>query len=160
MNLIDYIDQDPSVRFRARPRPISPENRLSWRLAHVLLILELAGRGNQRTASFKRLHVLSWGSRFSKTHGYLMDCLTGKTPLGVPFVGVDPVLNAAVDFGIAEQFIVRTKNSRLCLTATGRSAAAEVLGLDVLADERTRLVALKQLANEGNIASLLSRSSR
>jgi hypothetical protein len=59
----DRIEREIALpfRFTRKPMPIAAELRPDWKMAALLLILQLSSHGGK--SSLKRLHILNWAIR-------------------------------------------------------------------------------------------------
>jgi hypothetical protein len=100
--------------FAVRPVAVPGDLRPLWRLATICLILKNC-RG--AAATLKQLHVLSWALRDGDSREAFLLALGDAAPVR-PIVRIEPSLNRALDFAIAERLIVRS-STRLTLAERG-----------------------------------------
>lgn len=113
--------------FTVRSEPIPAELRPEWRISLLLLLLLRAGRGG--SMSLKKAHVLSSAIRTAEARERLLRMLDGNRYLDDVPVRVDPSLNRAIDYAIAEKVIVTEVRSNTCilkLLPSGEAIATQV----------------------------------
>jgi hypothetical protein len=81
--------------------------------------------------------------------------LQGRQSPGGPFISIDPALNLAIDFGLGEKLIHRTRNGRIALSKSGIAAADEILDSGLLDFEKSSSTELKGLASESNLEAAM-----
>jgi len=113
--------------FTVRSEPIPAELRPEWRISLLLLMLHRAGRGG--SMSLKKAHVLSSAVRTLEARERLLRMLDGNRYLDDVPVRIDPSLNRAIDYAIAEKVIVAEVRSNTCvlkLLPSGEAIARQV----------------------------------
>lgn len=158
MSAAELITKDPSVRFIRQPIPVVGELRVVWRISLVIVILYICGHGREKRMSLKKLHVIAWGCKTSRTNAQVAAQLDAGQVAGGPFVGVDPTLNAAIDFAVAENLVLYLQNGRISLSSEGAALAKELMTGDVLMSEKSFASGLKSLATEQAITRLYARA--
>jgi hypothetical protein len=121
----------PRLRFEQRPSPVLGEHRPMYKIALVLLILEIASRGGK--SSLPRLQLFSWAIKRSERRAQLINAAQDKR-LQVAVWGFDPTLVIAIRIAIAEDIVAETPNGYE-ITNAGRVLTDEILkdaGLFVL----------------------------
>lgn len=121
---------DTPFIFRARPESLPGDLRPLWRVAVLLLILQLACRGAR--ASFGQLHVLNWALKSVDNRIQIEQVINGEKPVAATFVRIEPSLNRAVDLAHGEGLVERVHPGRIQLTQKGRKAAQMVLEAEYL----------------------------
>lgn len=109
--------------FTLRPIQVAGDLRPIWRLASICLILRNCW-GNSST--LRQLHVLNWAIRDVENRAVFLAAL-GDAPPVLPIVRIEPSLNRAVDFALAENLITRASN-RITLAERGLAFAKRIEG--------------------------------
>lgn len=113
--------------FTVRSEPIPAELRPEWRISLLLLMLLRAGRAG--AMSLKKAHILSSAVRTSDARERLLRMLEGDRYLEDVPVRIDPSLNRAIDYAIAEKVIVAQVRSNTCvlsLLPAGEAIAQQI----------------------------------
>lgn len=114
------------IVFHNRPKPISGDLRVIWRVSVLLLVLQHS-RG--RKASFAKLHVINDALRSAESREKLLAILESKAPRLQWRLRVEPALTRAIDHLVGERFAewgIRGLRSTLFLTPRGLVAARAV----------------------------------
>lgn len=147
-------DIDLSFRFTRKPMPITAELRPDWKMASLVLILQLSSRGGK--SSLKRLHVLNWAMRSRKFREEFEGMRDNPLPLFGFSVRFEPAFSRAIDFAAAEQFVSWVNGNRLQITAKGRKWAAQMLEDEsFMRDEREFLSRIGKSVTEDAAARVL-----
>lgn len=125
-----------TLRFVRRASPVLPEHRPLYKIAQMLLVLELASRGGK--SSLPRLQLFNWALKTIERKGKLLAAAKdGK--LNVNAWGFDPAVAIALKFADAEGLIERTSTGYQ-ITARGKDYVRSVMTEpDSLLEERTLL---------------------
>jgi hypothetical protein len=127
--------------------PILPEYRPTYKIIQILSILKFSSRGS--SSSLIRLHLISWALKSNIKRKKLLD------PGGVPFKvwGVDPSLNFALEFAIAENLVSRTSN-KYKLTDQGKKIVQKIDNENLFSDEILFLKDLGPRITETQVESI------
>ena len=154
MSDISFIRKlDIPFRFIRRPSSVPGELRMTWGIA-LLLMIVLNSR-SKRT-SLQRLHVLNWASRSAINREIFEGILTGEKSASDFIPRVEPSLNRAIQFAVAEKLVVIDQGKRVALTARGFGTAEEINKGDALVAEKSFLKRIKSVATERRIDQLLN----
>jgi len=104
------------VRFNRRPMPLIAEYRPIYKIFQILSILEYSSRGGK--SSLIRLHLINW---VLKTESRKEKLATLAADANIPFKvwGVDPILNVALQFSVAQKLITQ-KSDAYSITFEGK----------------------------------------
>ncbi|PWQ92603.1 hypothetical protein [Leucothrix pacifica] len=104
------------VRFNRRPMPLIAEYRPIYKIFQILSILEYSSRGGK--SSLIRLHLINW---VLKTESRKEELATLAADANIPFKvwGVDPILNVALQFSVAQKLITQ-KSDAYSITFEGK----------------------------------------
>lgn len=93
------------ITFKRKPMPIYAGFRPLFKICQILLILDLASRG--KCSSLIRLHLFVWILKDEQRKEMLLNIV--KEKLEIPIVwGIEPSVNFALQFAIAEGFIIKS----------------------------------------------------
>jgi hypothetical protein len=122
----DYPNRDIDIpfRFRRRPTAIPAEFRPDWKIAELLLILEISSYGGKST--LKRLHLLNWAVRSLKYQAEFHRHLENSTPLFGFTVRFEPGFAKAIDLAVGEELVQWVGGNRLQITPKGKRWVAEI----------------------------------
>jgi hypothetical protein len=110
------------LRFQQRPTPVLPEHRPLYKIAQILLILDLASRGAR--SSLSRLHLFNWALKTPERGEKLYQAVSTKR-LNVTAWGFDPALAIALRYACAEGLVI-TSSGGYELTETGQMFANSI----------------------------------
>ncbi|MCX8971907.1 hypothetical protein NLN91_22865, partial [Citrobacter portucalensis] len=93
------------ITFKRKPMPIYAGFRPLFKICQILLILDLASRA--KSSSLIRLHLFAWILKDDQRKEMLLNIV--KEKLEIPIVwGIEPSVNFALQFAIAEGFIIKS----------------------------------------------------
>lgn len=111
--------------------PIFADYRPLYKIAQLLLTLHLCSRGGK--SSFIRLQLFNWILKDNERRTLLIDAVKNQT-LDINVWGLDPSLNSAVQFSLAEGLIQRCNNG-ITLTENGKVYAEELVNKETMKDD-------------------------
>ena len=111
------------LTFNRKPMPIYAEYRPLYKIAQIVFVLLLCSRGSK--SSLIRLQLFNWALKDVARHQVLIEASSnGKLDINV--WGMDPSLNSAIQFAIAEGIIERNNNG-VSLTEYGKKYTNSLL---------------------------------
>lgn len=102
--------------FRDRAIPLSPDYRPMYKIGLIVLILDLASRGNK--SSLNKLHLLVWSLKSEKNMAFIRRSFISKDTSKIISWGVEPALNKALHYAVAEE-IISVKDDKYQLAQKG-----------------------------------------
>jgi hypothetical protein len=101
------------LSFTKRPIPIPADYRPMYKIALIVLILRLCCRAE--TSTLLKLHLFSWALTSESNLLKLRDYVTNNFQTDFSVWGIEPALNRALQFAIAENIceVVNGKNYKL-----------------------------------------------
>lgn len=101
------------LSFTQRPIPIPADYRPMYKISLLVLILRLCCRSE--TSNLLKLHLFSWALSSDLNSTRLMDHVTSNFQSDFSVWGIEPALNRALQFAIAENIceVVNGKNYKL-----------------------------------------------
>jgi hypothetical protein len=141
--------------FKRRPMAIAAELRPDWKIATLLLILQLSSHGGK--SSLKRLHILNWAVRSPKHREDFDQVRDHLSPLfGFQF-RFEPALARAIDLAVGDDLVVWVGGDRLQITTKGKRWIQQVLKEEsLLRDERDFLTRIGKSITEGMASEMIS----
>lgn len=121
---------DVPFRFKRKPMAIAAELRPDWKIATLLLILQVSSHGGK--SSLKRLHILNWAIRSTEFQAEFESVRANPLPLFGFNVRFEPAFARAIDLAVAEQYVSWVRGDRLQITAKGRRWVSEILNSEGL----------------------------
>ncbi|MGD0797737.1 MAG: hypothetical protein ABR910_08440 [Acidobacteriaceae bacterium] len=122
-------EQTPRItlpfRFTRRPISIAPDFRKDWKIALLLVILEISSRNGK--SSLKRLHVINWAVRTGRHQRQFEETKDERTPMFSFKVRFEPAFSRAIEFAEAQKLIAWVDGDRVQITQVGRSFANGVI---------------------------------
>ncbi|OJU74819.1 MAG: hypothetical protein BGO09_04395 [Bacteroidetes bacterium 47-18] len=103
--------------FRQRNVPLSPDYRPLYKIGLITLILQYVCRGNK--SSLNKLHFFIWAMKSEKNMAFIRMVFMTEDLSKVVSWGVEPALNKALNYAIAEGIIL-LDNNRYTLTSKGQ----------------------------------------
>ncbi|PST85360.1 hypothetical protein C9I86_19455 [Photobacterium sp. NCIMB 13483] len=111
-----------TMTFNRKSMPVLPELRPMYKIAKVLIFLKLCSSGNK--ASLLKLHLFNW-AYIDSNRVKALQLSVEKKELYVGVWGIDPALNMALGFALADQLIEKKANGMYQLTDKGDSFIKE-----------------------------------
>ena len=139
------------LSFHRRPMPIFAEYRPLYKIAQILLVLSLSSRSGK--SSLIRLQLFNWAIKDSERQKLLINSVENRS-LEISVWGLDPSLNSAVQFALAERLVERCSIG-ISLTDLGKKYIEELVKKEVLKEDVEFLNAL----GKGITESMISRVS-
>ena len=140
-----------TLRFVRRAAPVFPEHRPLYKIAQILLMLELASRGGK--SSLPRLQLLNWALKTAPRRARLAEAVK-RGQLNLAAWGFDPVVAIALRFAEAEKLIKQTATGYQ-ITNLGKSFTQSVCeDTENLESERSFLTSLGKSLTEGMVSAV------
>ena len=140
-------DIDQPFTFKRRPISVPAESRPTWKIAELLVMLQVSSRGGK--SSLKRLHLLNWAVRSAANRAKFKESRSSDLPLFRFTVRFEPAFSRAIDLAVGENLVQWVGGDRIQLSAEGTRLANTVLGLSgVLQQERDFFVGLGKSVTE------------
>src|ERR1700722_20069076 len=118
------LEKGRSFRFTRRPMAIAAELRPDWKMAAMLLILNLSSRGGK--SSLRRLHILNWALRSPRNRAEFEQVREHQQPLFSFQFRFEPALGRAINLAVGEKFVEWGGGDRLQITANGKRWIADI----------------------------------
>jgi hypothetical protein len=128
-----------------RAQPVPGDLRINWGVALILLVLA-SSRGQR--CSLQKLHFLAHLSRTSHTRTQTRQVLDRTRQPSTLSVRIEPWVNRALAFAVAEGYAVMKDGKAAALTDQGKAMVDDLSALSVLADERAFLATVGPRATE------------
>lgn len=142
----------PTFTFVRRPVPLPPDLRPLWKLLSVCLILLRCCRGQK--AGLTKLHILAWCFKSAPAGRALLSFLDGAHRSEEVIVHVEPSLNRAIDFGVAEG-LFKLATGKVALTDKGKQVARAIDNMDgVFEPEKQFLARVGHRLTDGAVKRL------
>jgi hypothetical protein len=141
--------------FRRRPMPIAAELRPDWKIATLLLILQISS--NAGKSSLKRLHVLNWALRSARHREEFDQARANPQSLfGFQF-RFEPAFARAIDLAVGDELAAWVGGDRLQITPKGKRWIQELLKDEsIFQDERAFLKRIGKTISESSASSMIS----
>lgn len=134
---------------------IAPDFRKDWKIALLLLILDISSRGGK--SSLKRLHVINWAVRSERHQRQFEETKDAHSPLFAFKVRFEPAFSRAIEFAEAQKLITWVEGDRVQLTQTGKTLADAIKKNDeILKPEKTFLARVGKSVTEPGAVKLLT----
>lgn len=121
---ISVPELETDFLFRRQPVAIPGDLRPGWRIGLLVLLLKNCCRSGR--TSLARLHVLNWAIRTAENRQALRLVIAGDLAPQTLVVRVEPFLNRAIDFAVAEGLVRRLGGSKLELAPQGKGLAEDI----------------------------------
>src|SRR5690606_33024521 len=102
MTVRSRLELDVPVVFRERPVPVRGSDRVSWRLAALVLVLRRC-RGNQTAVA--AVHVLMWAIGSARTRASFLAWWSGRRTAVTKTFRFDPQVERTVDLALGSSLI-------------------------------------------------------
>jgi len=110
--------------------PIYADHRPLYKIAQILLVLAVSSRGGK--SSMIRLHLFNWVMKENKRKDLLVNAAKNGG-LNINVWGLDPFLNSAIQFALAERLVERCSNG-ISITEKGK-VYIKIIQEDQILDE-------------------------
>jgi hypothetical protein len=144
------------IRFTRRPLAIAPDFRKDWKIALLLLILDISSRSGK--SSLKRLHVIHWALRTSNHQHQFEETRNTDVPLFTFKVRLEPALSRAIELAEAQKLVECAEGDRVQITELGRSLAKQITKHGVMEDEVAFLSRIGKSITETEAMKLITGS--
>jgi hypothetical protein len=144
------------IRFTRRPQAIAPDFRKDWKIALLLLILELSSRAGK--SSLKRLHVLHWAVRTDAHQHQFEQTRQIDAPLFAFKVRLEPAFSRAIELAEAQKLVEWVEGDRVQITELGRSFVKNMGQHDVMKEETAFLKRIGKSITESEAMTLMTGS--
>ena len=157
MRTIDFPFQAiDTLTFSPRPQPLPASLRPLYRIALITLVLKTNCQSN--TASMLKLQFFNWLLKSSSLQELIEDRLIRQSVFTLELIHLDPMVNLALKYAIADNLISVTNNSKYKLTERGNKFADRILQDEqsVMEVEREFLVRIGKRVSEVRLRNDLS----
>ncbi len=149
MTAIEFpFESVDKMTFEHQPQPLPANLRPVYRIVIILLILKVSCRAT--TASLLKIQFFNWVIKNSSLQELIKDNLPHQSVFTLALIHLDPMVNLALKYAVAEDLISVTSNSKYTLTIKGDEIATNVLSSDqsLLSNERAILTKIGQRVSE------------
>jgi hypothetical protein len=149
MRTIDFPFQAINkLTFSPRPQPLPASLRPLYRIALITLVLKTNCQSN--TASMLKLQFFNWLLKSSSLQELIEDRLIRQSVFTLELIHLDPMVNLALKYALADNLISVTDKSKYKLTIKGNEFADRILQDEqpTLSDERELLVRIGKQVSE------------
>lgn len=105
------------IKFSRKPMPLTAEYRPAYKIFQVLLILYYSSRSGK--SSLIRLHLINWSLKSEERKNRLTELYKNYSG-SVQVWGMDPALNFALQYGVAQKLITQITDT-YSITSLGKS---------------------------------------
>lgn len=136
------------MTFNPRPQPLSAILRPIYRISLIALVLKINCRSN--IASFLKLQFFNWLLKSSSLQKLIEDKIINHGVFLLELIHIDPMVNLALKYAIADKLISVTNNSKYKLTEKGHEFVDRIFRdkQSVLNGERELLTRIGQRVSE------------
>ena len=153
------VGETTTLIFRRRPKAVSGDMRIGWRLSIMLLMLYYS-RGKK--ASLAKLHMLNDAMRVNTSKDHLNKLLVEEQEVYSWSIRIEPAFARALDFLVSEGFAdwgVANDRTTVKLTKSGISAAEALSeSEEIFLEEKKYLKVVAKKLTEQSVVSVLSAS--
>lgn len=137
------------IEFSPQNKPIYPELRIMYRIVQILLVLSISSRGKK--SSMIRLHLFCWGLSCQENRTALLK-FSRDSNQGISFWSVDPMLNRAIEFAVADK-LIRRGNGIYSITETGEEYIKSIRNIEEFESD----ISLLEMIGKNVTESLVSK---
>lgn len=138
------------LTFNRKPMPIFAEYRPLYKVVQLLMILSLSSRGGR--SSIIRLQLFNWTLKSEQRRQRLLEVSKTGT-LEIEVWGLDPALNAAIQFAIGEG-LVKQNGAVISIENKGKEFLNGVLDDDLIIGDKEFLNTLGKNVTEGMVSKI------
>lgn len=139
------------LSFHRKPMPIYAEHRPLYKIAQVLFVLGLASRGGK--SSILRIQLFNWALKETKRMEEIERAAESGT-LEISVWGIDPTLNAAIQFAISEG-LIKQETSNVIITEKGKDYMELIIEEDVFISEKEFYSKVKKKITESMVSHVV-----
>lgn len=140
----NFFENIKEIRFSKKAMPVPYKYRIRYKIALIALILGICCR--KGACSLTKIHILSWALTSSKEMDKLTCFIHNESATNQPTIRLDPSVNRALAFGVAEKVFFQTSNGKYALTKQGEKVFEEIMeDTEILAIEK---IFLKSVSNK------------
>lgn len=135
------------ITFAKKPIPLPAEYRPMYQISIIVLVLKYCCR--RYTSSLHKLHLFSW-CLYSESNKAKLKCLIENNfRAEMPHWSIDPALNRALNYAVADGMCELTSNQKYQLTNKGLAFVAKIeTDNDLFSNEKAYLKQIgKQLTD-------------
>lgn len=147
------FDQIDSFSFEMRAEPQDASLRPVYRIVLILLILDINCRGG--SCSNLKLQFFNWLLKDIKLQDLSLCVIEKSATYQLKFIHIDPYLNIALQYAIAEKLIAVNHNQKMVLTDEGKDLVALVKQDDLFEDEVAFLLKIGKKVSEIEVGKLI-----
>lgn len=136
--------ENRKITFEKKPIPLPAEYRPMYQISIIVLVLKYCCRGC--TSSLQKLHLFSWCLYSEKNMTALKYLIENNYKTQMPHWAIDPALNRALNYAVADGMCELTSNQKYRLTNKGLFFVAKIETDDDLF--RNEKVFLKQIGKQ------------
>lgn len=115
---------NPKITFKKKPIPLPAEYRPMYQIALIALVLKYCCRAH--ISSLLKLHLFSWSLYSEKNMAIMEHFVANRFRTAIPHWSIDPVLNRALIFAIADGICEKVPNNKYKLTPKGTEFVAKL----------------------------------
>ncbi|MDP1643616.1 MAG: hypothetical protein Q8L59_15690 [Phenylobacterium sp.] len=135
-----------------RSQPLPGDLRINWGVTLILMVLA-SSRGQR--CSLQKLHFLAHLSRTSQTRREALEVLDRTREPSALSVRIEPWVNRALAFAVAQGHAVMKDGKAAALTDQGKAILDELSAMSVLAEERAFLARIGPRATEKVVDAIM-----
>jgi hypothetical protein len=116
--------ENRKITFEKKPIPLPAEYRPMYQISIIVLVLKYCCRGS--TSSLQKLHLFSWCLYSEKNMAALKYLIENNYKTQMPHWAIDPAVNRAIGFAIADDLCELTSNKKYKITKKGLDLVAKI----------------------------------
>lgn len=109
--------------FRKRNLPLNADYRPMYKIGLIVMILRIVSTGNK--SSLSKLHFFIWALKSQRNMEFIQTILNSEDTSQIMSWGVEPALNKALLFGIAEELFILNED-KYALTKKGHDLGKKI----------------------------------
>lgn len=125
------------ITFKQKPIPIPVDYRPTYKISIILLVLKFCCIGE--TSSLLKLHLFSWVLKFDKNMDLFQKFILSNYKDEFQVWSIEPALNRALQYAIADNLCELTSTSKYKLTEKGNLFCDSILNSEAFEKEITFL---------------------
>lgn len=116
--------ENRKITFKKKPIPLPAEYRPMYQISIIILVLKYCCRGN--TSSLQKLHLFSWCLYSESSMAKLICLIENNYKTELSHWSIDPALNRALNYAVADGMCEMTTNQKYRLTKKGLAFVAKI----------------------------------
>jgi hypothetical protein len=142
------------VTISKRPFSIMSNSRILYRIIQILFTMHYTGRGNQKTVSLLKLHLLTWTIQTENRKTLLLQSINSDFTKSIGIWEIDENINKALTYMYEDDLCI-IKKQNYSLTTKGKEFIFNIVkDKEIFIEEKEFFQKIGKKINETNVTKL------